>query len=657
GTTETTKTLTITNKGGGTLNWQATNQQGWLTISPKSGSLSGGTSQTVTLTVTREITFAVAPQPIAYKDTIAITSNGGNGNVNVTMSIIPEPPPAASVSPAGLNFGTVDTQKELSIGNYSSLTLNWQATKTQAWLTVSPMSGTLTSEKIQIVVISVNRAGLNPGIYEDTINITLTYKEINIGVVTAPIHVSMTVPTTNPVLAFSPSTLDFGASETQKILTIKNNGAGTLTWQVSRQQTWLTLSPVVGSLESGKSANITATVSRARLNPGSYKDTISITSNGGNGSVPVTMIVPEPAPLLSLSTKTLDFGSDATQLTFNITNAGGGTLTWQASKQQSWLSLSASSGSLNAGASVTITAKADRSIIKPGTQTDTITITSNGGNGNITVNLLMPGLSYSPTSLVFSLNDTQKTFTVKNIGAGILAWKASKKASWFTLSSTSGTLGANASTTISVTVTGDVLPGPNTDTIFLTSNGGNGKIEVSMPIPSLSFSPASFDFGASDTTKTLKISNIGGGTLNWKIDKKQAWITLNPSIGATSGGTTTDVQVTVSRTNLLPGTFSDILVITSDGESGSVPVSMSVAGFLVSPTTLDFGSIDTQRTVTITNNGGGPVTWQASKKENWLTVNPDKGTVDAGRSITVNVTISRTGLKPGPYTDTIVMTS
>ncbi len=649
GITDTTKTLTITNKGGGTLNWQATNQQSWLTISPKNGSLSAGVSQTVTLTVTRESTLAVVPQPGTYKDTINITSNGGNGTVNVTM-IIPEQPPALSVSTTAIVFGTVDTQKELIISNNGGRTLSWQLSKTQAWLTVNPTNGLITSGKTQTVTISVSRSGLSPGDYKDTIDVTS-----NGG--TAIVNVVMTVSPVTPVLAFSPSALDFGTTETQKTLTITNNGAGTLSWFALRQQPWLTLSTSVGALDAGKSVNITVTVSRLRLNPGSYKDTISITSNGGNSSVPVTMTVPEPDPLLSLSTKTLDFGSDTTQLTFNITNNGGGTLSWRASKNQSWLSLSALSGSLNAGASATITAKADRSVIKPGTHTDTISITSNGGNGNISVNLLMPGLSYSPSSLEFGLNETQKTFTIKNVGAGILAWKASKKADWLTLSSTSGTLGANASTTITVTVSRDVSAGANTDTIILTSNGGDGKIEVSMPIPGLSFSPASFDFGTTDTTKTLKISNIGGGILNWKIDKRQAWITLNPSSGSTAGGASTDVQVTVSRANLLPGTFSDILVITSDGGSGSVPVNIAVAGFLVSPTSLDFGSIDTQKTLTITNNGGGPVTWQASKKEAWLTVSPDKGTVDAGRSIIVNVTISRTGIKPGSYSDTIIMTS
>ncbi|MEK7396065.1 MAG: hypothetical protein AAB116_03915, partial [Candidatus Poribacteria bacterium] len=650
GTTETQKLLTITNKGGGALNWQAANQQSWLTLSSKSGSLNAGASQTVTLTVTRASALAVVIPPGTYKDVISITSDGGNGNINVAMTI-PEPNPLLSFSPSSLDFGATTIQFDFTIANNGGGTLNWQAAKGQAWISISPVKGALTAGKSQTVAVSVNRSGLNPNTYKDIV--TLTSNDRN-----GSINVSMIVPLATPVLAFSPTTLDFGIAHTQEIITIANHGGGTLTWQVSRQQPWLTLSPAVGSLEPDRTVNITVTASRLRLNPGPYKDTISIITNAGNGSIPVTMTVPEPLPLLSLSTTTLDFGENEVQQTFIITNMGGGILTWQGTKQQPWLSLSTTSGSLASGGSITITAKADRTTIKPGTQTDKISIASDGGNGDISVSLLMPGLSYAPVALEFGPADTQKTFTITNIGAGILSWKVAKKETWLSLNSAGGTLGAGSTTTIAVTVSRDGLKfGDFVDVIDLTSNGGTGQIKVAMPIPGLAFSPVSFDFGSSETSKTLKISNAGGGTLNWKIEKRQAWVTLTPSRGAVLAGASVDVAVTVSRTGLLPGTFSDILVISSDGGGGSVPVNISVAGFLVSPLTLDFGSIDTQKSVTINNNGGGPVTWQSSKKETWLTITPDKGTVDGGKTATVNVIISRTGLKPDSYNDTIIMTS
>jgi len=645
GTTGAQNTLTITNKGGGTLAWQASKKEAWLSLSSVSGSLTSGKSDTITVKVDR-----TGLKPGSYRDVISLTSNGGKGDVTVTMTV-PEPPPALSFSPSSLDFGTTDTGRELTITNSGGGTLTWQVSKKEAWLSMSPESGSLASDKSTTLTIKVNRADLKPGAYKDTISLTSNDKN-------GSIAVTMSVALTTPILSLTPTSLDFGTTDTQKSLTITNTGGGTLTWQLTRQQSWLTLSPVVGSLDSGKSATVSATISRIRLTSGIYKDTISIASNAGNKSIPVTMTVPEPSPALSLSPKPLDFGSDSTQLTLTVTNSGGGTLNWQASSKETWISLSAKSGSLGNGKSINVTVTANRSAIKPGSYSGSIALTSNGGNDSVPVSLLMPGLAFTPSSLNFGISDTQKTLTISNTGAGTLTWKASKKEAWLALSSTGSSLPAGTSINVTVTVSkADLKPFAYSDTIALTSNGGNGNVPVTMPIPGLSFTPVALNFGATDTL-TLKISNTGGGTLNWQASKKQTWLALSPASGALSAGASADVTVTVSKTGLVPGSYSDVISLTSDGGSGTVSVSMPIAGFVVSPTSLDFGSIDTQKSVTISNNGGGgPLTWQASKKEAWLTVNPTNGTVEAGRSANVTVTVSRAGVKPGSYSDTIVMTS
>jgi len=645
GTASTQATLTVTNIGGGTLIWQASEQQSWLSLSSSGGSLTSGKSETITVSVNR-----TGQNPDSYKDAISLTSNGGNGNIPVTMTV-PEPPPSLSFSPSSLDFGNTSTEQILTISNAGGGTLNWKASKQQPWLSLSQTSGSLTSGKSTSLTVDVSRADLNPGLYNDVISLTS-------GAGNGSVAVTMGVILTTPIMTFSPSSFDFGTTDTQKSLTIKNTGGGTLTWQVSRQQEWITLSPAVGSLRTGESAVVSVKVSRDHTAPGSYKDTISITTNAGKGSVPVAMTVPEPPPALSFSPGSLDFGSDSTQLTLTITNSGGGTLNWQASSKETWFSLSAKSGSLGNGKSINVTVTVDRSAIKPGSYSGNIDLTSNGGNSSVPVSLSMPGLTFSPSSLDFGLSDTQKTLTISNTGVGTLTWKASNKETWLSLSSTGSSLSAGLSINVTVTVSRTNLqPFDYKDTIVLRSNGGNGNVPVSMPIPGLSLSPTALNFGSADTQLNLKISNVGGGTLNWQALKKQTWLTLDPTSGVLSAGESADVTATVSRTGITPGSYSDVISINSDAGNNTVSVNMDVAGFFISATSLDFGSIDTQKTVTITNSGSGNLIWQSSNKEAWLTVNPNSGTIASGKSVNFIVAVSRTGVDPGDYSDTIIMTS
>ncbi len=93
-----------------------------------------------------------------------------------------------------------------------------------------------------------------------------------------------------PVLSVNPSSLHFGATQTQKSFDISNEGGGTLTWSVSEDKTWLSVSPTSGTGD----ATITVNVDRSGQSPGDYTADISVSSNGGNETVQVTMEVEAP---------------------------------------------------------------------------------------------------------------------------------------------------------------------------------------------------------------------------------------------------------------------------------------------------------------------------------------------------------------------------
>lgn len=93
-----------------------------------------------------------------------------------------------------------------------------------------------------------------------------------------------------PVLSVSPDSLDFGATQTQKTFNISNAGGDTLTWSVSEDKTWLSVSPTSGTGD----ATVTVNVDRSGLSPGDYTTDISVSSNGGNETVHVTLEVEAP---------------------------------------------------------------------------------------------------------------------------------------------------------------------------------------------------------------------------------------------------------------------------------------------------------------------------------------------------------------------------
>ncbi|MDZ7401546.1 MAG: T9SS type A sorting domain-containing protein [candidate division KSB1 bacterium] len=100
-------------------------------------------------------------------------------------------------------------------------------------------------------------------------------------------------------------------------------------------------------------------------------------------------IPPSQNPILIVSPTTLDFGTTENTKTFQITNGGGGTLTWTVAENpdKPWItSITPNSGSGNATVTVTV----DRNQLTGNSDTGTLLVSSNGGNQNVTVLISKP---------------------------------------------------------------------------------------------------------------------------------------------------------------------------------------------------------------------------------------------------------------------------
>ena len=174
-------------------------------------------------------------------------------------------------------------------------------------------------------------------------------------------------PTGPPVLAVSPSSLDFGTSATYRDFFVINEGGGVLTWNVAESAAWLSVSPGSGS----GSWEVRASVNRTGLPEGIYATDIMVSSNGGALPVRVSMEVLKD---LSVNPSSLSFDVDEIEQTLYVRNRGPGTIEWSVSWDRPWLSAYPSAGVNNKDVRVRV----NRTGLAGGTYAGTVTVTGGG---------------------------------------------------------------------------------------------------------------------------------------------------------------------------------------------------------------------------------------------------------------------------------------
>ena len=278
GSNPASQTFTLMNGGGGTLNWSATDNADWLSVSPSAGAIESGATTPATVTVTVNIGTMAAGD---YTGTVTI--DGGAGvtpkTVTVTLSLAAQPVISLSATTyafAGIQGGSNPADQTLTITNTGGSTLAWTATKTATWLTLSTSSGTAPST----VTLATSLAGLTPGTYTGSISIAST------AAANTPQTVNVTlVVSAPPTIGLSPTSLTFsgvagGAAPAAKTISVSNTGGSSLAWSASKDAAWLTISPASGTASS----TITVTPSTTGLAAGTYSGTITITGTGATNT-------------------------------------------------------------------------------------------------------------------------------------------------------------------------------------------------------------------------------------------------------------------------------------------------------------------------------------------------------------------------------------
>lgn len=193
--------------------------------------------------------------------------------------------------------------------------------------------------------------------------------------------------------------------------------------------------------------------------------------------------------------------------------------------------------------------------------------------------------------------------------------------------------------------------------------------------PQLRLSASSINAGPDKmgavTEEHLALFNAGGGKVSWTAKSNSSWLSTNPQSG-TIVGSFQQIVVIINRGVLAPGNYSGHLTFTqqaSDGEGPltlTLPVTMAVKAAPqqstqfppnLAPSTVALAFAGTPvnnpagQALTLQNTGGQVLNWSVATTTtdggNWLSVTQTSGTLFAGQSEVVTVSVSTAGLSAG----------
>jgi hypothetical protein len=293
------KSVTLQNSGGSTMDWTTSTAQGWIHASPASGSLGAGTSVSVSVQLDAQ------SGPGTFTGTLSFNSAGTSGapqNLGVTFTV--SALPLIGLSPLTLTFdapqGGVNPvpPQFLSLTNTGGQDLLWTATPTStpAWLGISaPTSGTLSGGSGQALTIVVNTSPGGTALVEGTYTGTITVAgtgSTGTPAANSPQTVQVTLNVNSEAkISLNPAAASFSVSVDSVVsgpagISITNTGSGTLVWSTTGGPSWLGVSPSGGTLGPLASQSIILTANGSGLPPGFYTGTIEVDGINQTGVAP-----------------------------------------------------------------------------------------------------------------------------------------------------------------------------------------------------------------------------------------------------------------------------------------------------------------------------------------------------------------------------------
>ncbi len=389
--------LQITNTAAGTLNWTATWNSSWLSVSPAFGT--APSSVQIFANTTGMSTGT-------YYDTITVSDpNAINNPVPIPVQLnITEPPPTIDLSQTYFSFNAIadgdnPPDQILHVANIGGGTLNWTASNSESWLTISPESGVNDGD----ITLSVDITGLTYAIYYDTIVVSDPAATNSPRIAAVRLEIASSLP----VLAVEPDYIYVAVDVDEPLpndryIEITNAGAGTMNYEADfTVGRILSLDPDSGSVPQTVTVHFDSIQGLAGQD---FYDTVWIHSVEAINSPQMVVfqfhLSHSPARIIasrdSIFIELHECGQGIGPFNFpplTIYNGGGEPFTFTITNSQEWLTVSPQT----APAPTTVSIDVDYRHMSPGMYYDTLVVSAY--NAVNTPKLVKIIVNVLPTSL------------------------------------------------------------------------------------------------------------------------------------------------------------------------------------------------------------------------------------------------------------------
>ncbi len=669
GQTSLTQSFTITNTGGGTLSGTVSETCDDFDIAAGSGeyNLTHGQATTVTVQFT--------PQSEGTKTCTIETGASCETDISCSGIGTPVPPVCSVSSETALDFGQIQINQvsepqSFTITNIGGGTLAGTVSVDCAEFEIIAGGGDYSLPSGESVTVTIRFVPQSEGTENCTIGIGASCS--------LDLAVNGTGTAIPPECSVDPITpLDFGNIQVgqesiAQFFTITNTGGGILSGIVGESCPDFKIMAGNGGYDLTSGQSVTIAVQFAPLSEGT-KDCVIQTGAPCSEDISCSGTAGPILPICSISSLdplgfgNIQVGQASPSQSFTITNTGGGTLSGTVSENCADFEITAGTGNYNltSGQSVTVSARfVPKSEGAKSCTIETGTACNEDISCNGTGTPIPPICSISPaTPLNFGNVEVDSTsqsqsFTITNIGGGILSGTVSESCPDFEITSGGGTY--NLINGESVTVGVRFVPqseGLKNCTIEAGASC-NADIPCSgtgVPIPPVCSvvpaTPLTFDnvqVGSASATKSFVITNTGGGTLSGTVSEICTDFQMTAGSGPYNLATGQSVTVSVRFVPLSEGTKSCTI---ETGASCSADISCSGTGASIPPvcsvtpvTPLDFGSVQSGQassiqSFNITNIGEGTLSGTVSENCADFEITAGGGAYDLtnGQSVTVSV--------------------
>ena len=570
---------TASDPDGDALTFSIANKPDWASFDAATGLINGtpppaavGTDANITLSVSDgQATVSLAPFSI---DVVAPLAISGTPSTEVTVGATYDFAPSTNAA--------------------SGTTLTFTIANKPDWATFSASTGELTGTPTQAGTFGNILISVSDGTQTSALD-------------AFAISVAAPTPTNHPpVISGQPGTSVRAGTAYTFTPAASDPDADKLTFSVSNRPSWLSFSSSTGTLSGTPGAASVGTYSNI---------VISVSDGMTSAALPAFSIQVTAALTISGSPPaTVVAGSG---YSFQpTTNAKAGTqLTFSAQNLPSWASFSSSTGAIGGTPSASQAGTYANVIVSvsDGTQTSSLPAFAIKVVAALTISGTPPpqvnaGSAYSFKPTTSAATGTALTFSIQN------------RPTWASFSTSTGMLSGTPSAS---------QAGTYSNIVISVSDGTQSRSlpafsvkVVTAALLSISGTPSPSVNVGSAYSFTPTVSNPGGGTLTFSAQNKPAWLTFNSANGQLTG---TPVAANV-------GTYSNIGISVSDGTS-----SASLAAFTVKVVTTAVLSISGTPspsvnvgsaysfTPTVSNPGGGTLTFSIQNKPSWLNFNGSNG--------------------------------